>query len=439
MEIILIAMLMGAGIFIVNLFKKNSMVIKELESTRRDLEKFKPIQDIQAEIARLNTKRTTLLQELDEQLKPKESLLAKLTEEIADLECEIYANDTGFYQPKFKFEAVVQYAEALDIIREAQKEIMRQKKAVVEMPSSSEHSKIQLASKLVSGKFKDITKLAIAAFNSESTTIIESVRFDNFEKCKGQIQTHFNKINSLIEATGFQVADKYLELKIKELALVYDYQEAEQKSKTEQSELKAAMREEEDARSEAEEARAKAVKEQERYEAALEQARQEMASKSDEERAKYEAQILEIQRKLDEATAERERATSMAQITKRGHVYIISNIGSFGENVFKIGMTRRKDPTDRIKELGDASVPFGFDIHAIIETEDAPALENALHAHFDSRRRNKVNLRKEFFDVELDEIVQACKDIGLNVRLTRVAEAREYRESLNLKNTSQAA
>ena len=119
-----------------------------------------------------------------------------------------------------------------------------------------------------------------------------------------------------------------------------------------------------------------------------------------------------------------------AQQTKRGHVYIISNIGSFGENVFKIGLTRRLEPIDRVKELGDASVPFQFDLHAMIFSEDAPTLELALHNAFDDRKVNMINYRKEFFNVTIDEIERKLKEIDISAELIRLPEAMEYRETM---------
>ncbi|MGM9534096.1 MAG: GIY-YIG nuclease family protein [Intestinibacter sp.] len=117
--------------------------------------------------------------------------------------------------------------------------------------------------------------------------------------------------------------------------------------------------------------------------------------------------------------------------TRAGYVYIISNIGSFGENVYKIGMTRRLDPMDRVRELGDASVPFKFDVHAMIFSEDAPALENALHKKFENKSVNKVNLRKEFFNVSLEEVKkEVIKNHNATIEFTMLAEAQEYRESL---------
>jgi hypothetical protein len=140
--------------------------------------------------------------------------------------------------------------------------------------------------------------------------------------------------------------------------------------------------------------------------------------------------IEELQRRLTEAQANKERALSRAQMTRSGHVYIISNVGSFGEHVYKIGMTRRLDPMDRVRELGDASVPFQFDVHAIIYAEDAPALEASLHRLFAKRRVNRVNERKEFFKATIDEIAQAVVEHHGQIEIVKDAEAAEYRKTL---------
>ena len=146
------------------------------------------------------------------------------------------------------------------------------------------------------------------------------------------------------------------------------------------------------------------------------------------------AEIEKLQSELNIAHSKNERAMSMAQQTKSGYVYIISNIGSFGENVAKIGMTRRLDPMDRVKELGDASVPFTFDVHALIYSDNAPALESQLHKLFDEQRLNKVNYRKEFFKVDLDELENKILDICNNAKFIKDVEATEYNETLKILN-----
>ena len=129
----------------------------------------------------------------------------------------------------------------------------------------------------------------------------------------------------------------------------------------------------------------------------------------------------------------------MAQLTKRGCVYIISNIGAFGNGVFKIGMTRRQVPQDRIDELGDASVPFDFDVHGLIETEDAPKLEAEFHRRFAAHRVNLVNLRKEFFQVKIEEVQDFCQHQGLIYHLTHLAEAKEFRQSQSIRQQLKTA
>ncbi len=138
------------------------------------------------------------------------------------------------------------------------------------------------------------------------------------------------------------------------------------------------------------------------------------------------------ERQLQEERAE--RAKSLVQMTRAGHLYVISNIGSFGEGVYKIGMTRREDPTDRVRELGDASVPFAFDVHMMISCDDAPSVENALHRELHKQRMNKVNFRKEFFRVDLDSIRQIVESNHGVVDYIAEPEALEYRESVNMKD-----
>lgn len=400
MTFILILAIFGIGFFY---FKS----LKKLRSVQNELKKFEPMKNLQEEMMKLSAKKEELERDIEEN-----------KERLKRYEFELDIQEVGFYQPKFNFNDVLTYVEALELTREAQKELIRQKGVFVAFGHLKANKQV-----------KDIAKLAVSAFNGEVSYVVENVNYSNFEKCKAQIVSSYEKINTLIHEAGVKISTQYMDLKIKELALVHDFKESEQKIKEEQSELKAAMREEEKARAEAEKIRENAIEEQEKYQEALEEARKELQNKSENEKAVYEKRILDLEKKYQEATAERERATSMAQITKKGHIYIISNIGSFGENIYKIGMTRRNDPKDRVKELGDASVPFEFDIHAMVYTEDAPSLENSLHRYFDGKRINKINNRKEFFNVTIDEIAQACEKLGCQVKLTRVAEAREYRET----------
>ncbi len=208
--------------------------------------------------------------------------------------------------------------------------------------------------------------------------------------------------------------------------------ELKQKEREEQRRIQEQIREEEKARRDYERAMQEAAREEEAIRRAMEKARAEVAHATEQERAALEAELVALNQRLIEAEDKNKRALSMAQQTRSGNVYIISNIGSFGEEVFKIGMTRRLEPNDRVKELGDASVPFEFDVHAMIRSDDAPGLERLLHTSFEEFRINKVNYRKEFFRVPLERIRAVVTERALEATFTLAAEAREYRESLAL-------
>lgn len=281
---------------------------------------------------------------------------------------------------------------------------------------------------------------AVDAFNGKVDSALAKVKRDNYGKIKQEIIDAFALVNH--NGTAFKKArinQEYLDARLTELKWAVATHELRQIEKEEQAEIKAQIREEERVQREMEKAIKEAEKEERILQKALEQARQELGRATEEQKAEYEAQLLELEEKLKVAEERGQRAISMAQQTRRGHVYIISNIGSFGENVFKIGMTRRLEPMDRVKELGDASVPFSFDVHAMIYSDDAPTLEKALHKQFDLNSVNKVNPRKEFFNTSIAEIKQAVDRQGItDVHWTLKAEASEYRESLAIAKQQQA-
>ncbi|RZJ95351.1 MAG: DUF4041 domain-containing protein, partial [Hymenobacter sp.] len=205
-----------------------------------------------------------------------------------------------------------------------------------------------------------------------------------------------------------------------------------QQERDEQRRIREQMREEEAAQRELEKAKLEAEREAKRDAEALARARLDYEKAKGPEQQRMLERIAELERRVAE-DLEKQRAISQAQLTRTGHVYVISNIGSFGEGVYKLGMTRRLVPQDRIDELGDASVPFEFDVHAIIRTSDAPALESALHRTFTDRRVNRINERKEFFRVSLEEIASAVRKHHGEFELTQLAEAAEYRKTLALQ------
>lgn len=219
---------------------------------------------------------------------------------------------------------------------------------------------------------------------------------------------------------------KFIDLKVEELRLTHEYREQQKREKEERAEMARAEREEKKLLAEAE----AAEREEAKYQALLEKARREADGEGNRKR------IEELEAALAAAKLASERARAMAEMTKSGYVYIISNVGSFGEDVVKIGLTRRLDPDDRVRELGDASVPFVFDTHAMIYSDAAPALEGALHKEFAERRINMSNFRKEFFRVSLDEVEKAVARLAPEAGFFKDREAQEWHETLAKRKAS---
>jgi len=348
----------------------------------------------------------------------------------------------AFYQPKHSFDDSAQYQTRLEIIREKQKQLIKEGKAVNSVASITLEGSAKKGQKLVNS----FIKLVLRAFNGESDAAIAKVKYNNVATQINRITKAFEAINKLAETTYCTLSVEYFNAKLEELYLSHEYQEKRQEEIEEQRQIREQMKEEERAIREIEKAKLDAEKEEQHYQQSLEKARLEIEQATGKQRDKLEAHILQLTQQLQEAHTNKERAVSRAQMTKSGHVYIISNIGAFGEHVYKIGMTRRLDPMDRVNELGDASVPFPFDVHAIIFCQNAPELEKQLHKRFHHRRVNKVNERKEFFKVDLEEIAEAVKQIAGEsksiqgeIHITKAAAAIDYRKTIAmLEQTYQA-
>ncbi len=274
----------------------------------------------------------------------------------------------------------------------------------------------------------------VDAFNGKVDSILSKSKQENYGKMEQQIRDAFFLVNR--NGSAFRkarITEEYLLSRLEELRWAVIVKELRTKELEEQRRIREQIREEERARREYEKAQREAEKEAAMLAKAMKKAKKLLEQANAEERAKYEAQIIELSSRLKEVEEKGQRALSLAQQTKRGNVYIISNIGSFGENVYKVGMTRRLDPMDRVRELGDASVPFAFDVHAIIESNNAPALEHQLHQELALMQMNKVNPRKEFYKVPLTYIRTLVERHGLSVTWTMAAEAAEYRETLAIE------
>ena len=269
------------------------------------------------------------------------------------------------------------------------------------------------------------------AFNGKVDTILTTVKQDNYGTLKQKITDAFVLVNNLGQAfRNAVITDEYLKSRLEELKWAVIVTELRNIEREEQRVIKERIREEEKAKREFEKALRDAEKEEELIKKTLAKAKADLESASESQKAEFEKKLNDLEEKLRIAEEKGQRALSMAQQTQSGHVYVISNLGSFGENVYKIGMTRRLEPMDRVKELGDASVPFPFDVHAMIYSKNAPALEKQLHNKFVTQKLNKVNTRKEFFDVTIKSIREYIEAEGLNTTWTMASTAAEYRESL---------
>lgn len=362
------------------------------------------------------------------------NLTKKIKTEFDFIDSENAAKIVNFYEEKyFSFEDSAECSERLKNLKNNINLSIKNGTAISIKTDSNNLSILQ-------DKFlKDFIKLILRAFNGECAGIFSKIKASSdFSKYVTAIEKSFDTINKLSEIVNVQISLEYFMLKVEEAELIHHYNLKKQEELDEQRLIKEQMREEEKARKEKEKAIKDAELEELRQQKALENARKEyeelLKNHLNSESEKYAEKIALLEKQLEEAHKNKERAISQAQLTKSGHVYIISNIGSFGENVYKIGMTRRLDPLDRVKELGDASVPFPFDVHALIYSNDAPGLENLLHRELNDKRLNMINQKREFFEVSLDEIQEiVLKNYG-EFKLTKFAEAEQYRQSLKLKN-----
>lgn len=231
--------------------------------------------------------------------------------------------------------------------------------------------------------------------------------------------------------TKMKFKDEYILLKMEELELNYKRELAKEREREARKAETDRRREEIRAQKEYERELKRTQKDEEAARDALKRARQlaDIEAEGSAERNRLQAKIEKLEQTLQEAQLRAERAQSMAQQTRCGYVYVISNIGSFGEGVYKIGMTRRLDPMERVTELGDASVPFPFDVHAMIYSEDAPTLEATLHRAFERKKLNMVNGRKEFFRVSLEEIKRQILESGIDAEFLDEPMAQQWKDS----------
>ena len=284
---------------------------------------------------------------------------------------------------------------------------------------------------------KCIYQLMVIALRSELQNILVDLRYEKLDNAVEKVQKMTAKYlaiagegNQNIAGTLNKFIGQVEYLFINAVKIEYNYYVKKEQARQEQLAIREQMRLEAEERKRLEEDRKKIEKEEAKYSDEIEKIKTQLTTAQDDELQALNARIAELQAQLAGVILKKDEIIKL-QNGKAGNIYIISNLGSFGEDVFKIGMTRRADPQDRVNELGDASVPFKFDVHSFIFSDDAVALENKLHTMLNSKRVNKVNLRKEFFRISLDELEELVTSIDTTAEFNRTMAAEEFRQSLS--------
>jgi len=280
-----------------------------------------------------------------------------------------------------------------------------------------------------------IYQLMVIALRAELQNILYSLKYqkldDSIDKLKEVTQKYLQIAgsgNQSIAGTLTKFIGELEYLFINAIKIEYNYYVKKEQAKQEQLAIKEQMRQEAAERKALEAEKRKVAQEESKYNSQIEKLKEQLTSANDSEIEKLNARILELQSQLSDVIVKKKEISNLAN-GKAGNVYVISNLGSFGENVFKIGMTRRLDPQDRVNELGDASVPFKFDVHSFIFSDDAVGLESKLHNILNDKRVNKVNLRKEFFYCTIDELEKLVTEIEPTAEFNKTMLAEEFRQS----------
>lgn len=282
-------------------------------------------------------------------------------------------------------------------------------------------------------------KIMLRAFNGECEAAINKVTKSNIETIEKRILKSYEQLNKLMEPNSVRLSEEYLDSKINEAHIALEYELKKEEEREKIREDKEREREDKAFQRELANERKKYEKDEKHFVQAEKEVQEKIKNSANEsEIISLKKQLKDLQNKLSEIHEKKEKLSNRAENPTAGYVYIISNIGSFGENIFKIGVTRRLNPLERINELGSASVPFKFDVHALIFSDNAYKLESELHNKFNDKRVNQINHRKEYFNITIDDIKNALKEYqNLTFDFHEIPDAEEFRESqriLNLEN-----
>ena len=423
---------------------------KELSSLKKKVDLNLTVQQLKPlELNDLIEQKEQEVEQISQKVKEQEEVLAKLEQRLNDANKKleqakkdlvatddaIYFESYGLYKPRYSFANSSSYKDQLAKVRAQQKDMIRNEKAgEIFRPMTLDGS----TSKGRSMQKKNIKQL-LRAFNGECEAAINKVTKSNIATIEKRIDRSFEQLNKLNTPNGVEITKRYLLSKIDEAHIALEFELKKEEEREKLREQKEREREEKKLQQEIERERKKYEKDESHFLKVQKEVEEKISNSSnDDEINSLKAELLELQKQLDTIKEKKEKLTNRAENPTAGYVYIISNIGSFGKNVFKIGVTRRLDPLERIKELGSASVPFKFDVHALIFSEDAFKLESELHKKFAQERVNQVNPRKEYFNITIDDVKKVLENYrNLTFDFTEIPEAEEYRESLKLRQNNQ--
>lgn len=353
---------------------------------------------------------------------------------IVGLDEQIFFEEHGFYSPKYKMSNSEEFRNKLKEVQDLQKAMIREKTAMISQKDWAVGGDYKLGKKMIA----ENQKLMLRCFNNECESAIAKLKVSTYEAALKKIEHAYDTLNNFGESWGISISLKYFHLKNDELQVAYEYELMKQKEKEDAALERERLKEIAKIEKELEEARLKNEKEKIHLSNRLAEIAEILSDKNKEIDNKAQERIIEeqkiIEAELKKCEVRDKELDYREQNQSAGYVYIISNVGAFGENIYKIGVTRRLDPNARIDELGSASVPFRFDTHALIFSEKAFQLENALHKAFEHKRVNLVNRRKEFFNLDLNELNEVLKqNFNKHFELKMEAEAKDFRESIKLR------
>lgn len=356
--------------------------------------------------------------------------LNEIKKEIALVEDTLNMQEYGLYEPKYNFINSTAYKERLDAVRKQQKQMIKDKTAAMGNMDWTINGDKRQGKAFINANIKQILR----SFNNETEVIINKVKHSNIESSKKRIQRSFNQLNKLYEKEHVYLTKSYLNLKIDEMNIAYEYEVKKQEEKELLREEREREREEKRLQKKLDKEKNKFNRENDKLQKEINKVRDELTKAADKEKSKLEKEIKELKEALNRNNNEIEKIDEWRETPGAGYVYIISNIGSFGEGVFKIGVTRRDNPEERIRELSSASVPFRYDTHVFIFSKDAFALEKELHDRFNDERVNKVNRRKEFFNISIDDVKQIVEENKADVHsFVEHPDAEEYYDTLKIE------